>query len=76
MIKLTPQEMSRLRSFIGSPEWKMMQSIASLLIQNINQTKNIKNTSQWKYLETSLTTRGKIIGINEFFKEIKKLSEL
>jgi len=70
---ITPNDASMLKSLYRSQEFTVLKKVAETLIERWHKETPTGDT-QFNYLRDSLNRDGKILGVDEFLKEIEKIS--
>lgn len=73
-MKLTDAEKSQIRGIIFSPQWKTIERVAELVIQEFRGENTIRET-EWETLKNTILKEGRAQGVEQFFQELLKQTQ-
>ncbi|KKK82298.1 hypothetical protein LCGC14_2804780 [marine sediment metagenome] len=66
---LSKQEKQQIRVLLQDPRWKTAERLAELLINNLKENSNMRDT-EWETLKATILEEGQIQGIRNLIKEL------
>lgn len=66
---LTSSEKTQIRQLLQDPRWQTAQRLAELLISNLKENSNMRD-SEFETLKATILEEGQIQGIRKFFQEL------